>query len=124
VSRCECPSVVLSDSGKSIPAESFLSYEPYSEIEPHLLQELWDMGNESNMISDAFLSRLVKKSSSKLNWFVNIFNDSASVPSSKDDLSRELIKWRDNKKTYKDFRHILDECSVFSGRNILVSHMN
>jgi ankyrin repeat protein len=117
VSSCECPSVVLSDSGKSIPAESFLSNEPYSEIEPQLLQVLWDMGNESNMISDTFLSRFVKKSLSKLNWFVNIFNDSASVPSCKDDLKQ----WRDSEKTNKDFRHKLDKYSVFAGRNILVS---
>jgi hypothetical protein len=113
---------VLSDSGKSIPAESFLSfYEPYSEIDPQLLQVLWDKDNESKVISDTFLSRFVKKSSSKLNWFINIFNDSASVSSSKDDLSYELIKWRDNKKTYKDFRLKLDQYSVFAGTNILVS---
>jgi ankyrin repeat protein len=121
VSRCECPSVVLSDSGKSIPAESFLSYEPYSEIEPQILQELWDKENESKIISDIFLSKFVKISSSKLNLFVNIFSDSASVPSSKDDLSHELIKWRGNKRTYKDFRHQLDVYSVFAGRNVLVS---
>jgi hypothetical protein len=112
---------VLSDSGKSIPAESFLSYEPYSEMEPQLLQELWDKDNKSNIISDTFLSKFVKISSSKLNWFYNIFSTSAGVPSSKDDLSHELMKWRDNKRTYKDFRHQLDKHSVFAGRNILVS---
>jgi ankyrin repeat protein len=122
VSSCECPSVVLSDSGKSIPAESLLSFEPYSEMEPQLLQELWDKDNESKKIfSDTFLSRFVKKSSSKPNWFVKIFIESASVPSNKEDLSRELIKWRDNKKTYKEFRHKLDEYSVFAERNVLVS---
>jgi ankyrin repeat protein len=121
VSSCECPSVVLSDSGKSIPAESLLSFEPYSEMEPQLLQELWDKDNESKKIfSDTFLSKFVKKSSSKPNWFVKIVSDSASVPSNKDDLSHELIKWRDNKKTYKEFRHSLDQYSVFAGRNILV----
>ena len=121
VSSCECPSVVLSGCGKSIPAKIFLSYEIYSEMEPQLLQVLWDKGNESELISDIFLSRFVKKSSSKLNWLVKIFNESASVPSSKDDLSYELMKWRGNKKTYKDFRHKLEQYSVFAGRNILVS---
>jgi hypothetical protein len=114
---------VLSDSGKSIPAESFLSYEPYSEMEPQLLQMLWDKGNENEMISDTFLSKFVKTiSSSKLNWFVSIFNDSASVPSSKfkDDLFHELMKWRES-KTFKEFRHKVDQYSVFAGRNILVS---
>ena len=121
VSSCECPSVVLSDCGKSIPAEIFLSHEIYSEMEPQLLQVLWDKDNESKLISDTFLSKFVKKSSSKLKWIVNIFNESASVPSSKDNLSHELMKWRDNKKTYKDFCHKLDQYSVFAGRNILVS---
>ena len=121
VSSCECPSVVLSDSGKSIPAERFLSYESYSEIEPQLLQVLWDKDNESKIVSDTFLSRFVRKSSKKLHWFVNIFSESANVPSSKDDLFHELTKWRDNKKTYKDFRHKLDQYSVLAGRNILVS---
>ena len=109
---------MLSDSGKSIPGETFLLYEPYNEIEPQLLQVLWDKDNESKIISDTFLSRFVKK---KLSWFVNIFSDSANVPSSKDDLFHELLKWRENKKTYQDFRHRLDQFSVFAGRNILVS---
>ena len=121
VSSCECPSVVLSDSGKSIPAETFLSHEPYNDVEPQLLQVLWDKDNKSKIISDTFLSRFVKKSSKKLNWFVNIFNELANVPSSKNDLFYELMKWRDSKKTYEDFRHKLDQCSIFAGRNILVS---
>ena len=122
VSSCECPSIiVLSDYGRSIPAERFLSHEPYTEIEPQLLQVLWDKDNENKIISDSFLSRFIKKSSKKLNWFVNIFDESANVPSSKDDFSHELMKWRDNKKTYRDFRHKLDQCSVFAWRNILVS---
>jgi hypothetical protein len=93
-------------------------------MEPQLLQELWDKSNESKIISDTFLSRFIKKSSNKLNWFIKIFSDSASVPSTKDDLFHELIKWRGNKKTYNEFRHKLDEYSVFVGMNVLVCHIN
>ena len=114
VSNCANPSVVLSGSGKIVPAERFLSLEPYTEIEPHALWELWD-------ISDNFLSKLVKKASDKLNWFARLFNNSAKIPSSKDDLYHELLQWRGDKMTYKDLRQIMDQYSVFAGRNLLVS---
>jgi hypothetical protein len=121
VSNCECPLVVLSGSGKTIPAERFLSFEPYSEIEPLTLLELWDENNENKIISDYFLLKFVRKASSKLNWFANLFNESAEIPSSKDDLYHELFKWKDNKMTYKQLRQKLDQYSVFAGRNVLVS---
>ena len=125
VSNCESPSVVLSGSGKIVPAERFLSFEPYIEIESLTLQELWDKNNQEKLISDKFLSNFVRKASNKLNWFAKIFNDSANIPScSRDDLFHELIKWRDNKMTYKDFRQQLDQYSVFTGRNVLVSMMS
>ena len=46
----ESPSVVLS-TGKTMRTERFLSFEPYTEIEPLTLQELWDK-NEEKVISD------------------------------------------------------------------------
>ena len=121
VSNCESPSVVLSVSGKTVPAEKFLSFEPYTEIEPLILQELWDKNNENKIISNFFLLKFVRKASSKLNWFAYLFNDSAKVPSSKDDLYHELLKWKDNKMTYKRFRQKLDQYSIFAERNVLVS---
>jgi hypothetical protein len=114
------PSVVLSH-GKTVPAERFLSFEPYTEIEPLILQELWDENNENKMISDYFLLKFVRKASGKLNWFANLFNESAEIPSSKDDLYHELFKWKDNKMTYKQLCQKLDQYSIFAGRNVLVS---
>ena len=123
VSDCENPAVVLSGSGKSIPAEKFLSFEPYTEIEPLSLQELWNKNNENKIISDNFLSKFVKKASKKLNWFARLFNDSAEIriPSDRDDLYHKLLQWRGDKKTYKELRQKLDQYSVFAGRNLLVS---
>jgi hypothetical protein len=121
ISNCESPLVVLSGSGKTVPAERFLSFEPYTEIEPLTLQKLWDENNENKIISDYFLLKFVRKASSKLYWFANLFSDSAKLPSSKDDLYHELLKWKDNKMTYKQFRQKLDQYSVFAGRNVLVS---
>ena len=125
-STCKCPSVVLSDSGKSMSAEKFLSFEPYSEIAISTLYELWDKEAENNVVSEDFIVRFFRHASSKLaEWFVRIFIESADIPSSRDDLIHELIKWRDNdttqQKTYKDLRQKLDQYSVFAGRNILVN---
>ena len=118
LSNCESPLVVLSGSGKTVPAERFLLFEPYTEIEPLTLQKLWDSNNENKIISDDFL---LEFASNKPNWFTNLINDSAKLPSSKDDLYRILLKWKDNKMTYKHFRQEFDKCSVFAGRNVLVS---
>jgi ankyrin repeat protein/signal recognition particle receptor subunit beta len=111
------PSVFLS-CGKTVPTERFLSFEPYTEIELPTLQELWDDHNENKIISDSFLLEFASR---KLNWFAKLFSDSAKIPSSKDDLYYELLKWKDNKMTYKQFRQKLDQYSVFAGRNVLVS---
>jgi ankyrin repeat protein/signal recognition particle receptor subunit beta len=115
------PSIVLSDSERIIPAERFLSFEPYTEIELSTLQELWDENNENKIMSDNFILKFVRNVSSKLNWFAKLFRDSAKVPGSKDDLYHELLTWKDNKMTYKAFRQKLDKYSVFAGRNVLVS---
>ena len=121
VSNCVNPSVVLSGYGKIIPADGFLSFEPYTELEPVTLQELWDENNENKIISDCFLLKFVRKASDKLNWFFKLFNDSAKIPSSRDDLYHELLKWRDDEMTYKQLRQKMDQYSVIAGRNVLVS---
>ena len=104
-----------------MPANRFLSFEPYTEIEPLTLQELWDQSNEDKIISDDLLLKFVRKASDKLNWFAKVFNDTAKIPSSRDDLYHELHKLRDDKMTYKQLRLKLDQYSVFAGRNVLVS---
>ena len=68
-----------------------------------------------------FLSKFVRRAPSKLNWFAKVFNNLANIPSSKDDLFHELLKWTDNQMTFKHFHQKLDQHSVFAGRNILVS---
>ena len=79
---------------------------------------MYDSNNENKIISDNFL---LEFASSKLNWFASLISDSAKIPISDDDLYHELLKWKENKRTYKHFRQELDKYSVFMGRNILVS---
>ena len=130
LSNCDSTCVVLSASGNCLPVESFISFEPYSEIEVATLMELWDENNAEKVIPDVFLSRLVEKISKNLKWLVRIFNESAHIPSSRDSLIQEIVMWRDNTKhspmTYKQLRKKLDEHSIFAGRNniMLVSNNN
>ena len=125
ISNCESPSVVLSENGNCVPVKSFISFEPYSEIEAASLAELWNESNANIVITDVFLSRFVEKMSQNLGWIVKIFHESAHMPHSPDSLQQEIMKWRDKAKlermTYKQLRQKLDEHSIFAGRNILVS---
>ena len=125
VSNCENPSVVLPESGKWVTAQSFISFEPYTEMEVSTLQELLDINNDNKVVSDVFVSRLVKKVSNNLPFLIKIFNEDAPFPCSKDNLYQEILNWRDisiaEPKTYSQLRKKLDQYSVFAGRNILVS---
>ena len=127
VSNCDNPCVVLSESGNSIPADSFFSFEPYAEIETTTLEELWDNNNDDKVVSDIFLSRLVENVSKNHELLIKIFNESAHniSPCSRDRLYQEILNWRDSSKTepvsYSHLRKKLDEHSIFAGRNVLVS---
>lgn len=123
VSDCREPSVVSSATANSIPANEFLSFEPYTEIERSVLHKLWD--NEKEVMSNAFLSRFIQQASGKPSWFVKLFSEEDYSSSNEDDLMQTLSKWKDNQitscKTFKDLRLKLDEYSVFLGRDLLVS---
>ena len=130
VINCKNPSVVLSESGKSVSAKSFVSFEPYAEIEASILQELWDNNNDNKAVPNAFVSRLIEKlSHDNIKLLIRVFNESARVPVDstciKDNLYQEIVNWRDKSKTElrtcKDLREKLNSHSVFAGRNILVS---
>ena len=125
VVNCENPSVVLSKSGKSKSAESFFSFEPYAEIEATTLEQLLDTNNDNKVVSDIFLSKLVKKVSSNLPLLIKIFNEEANILCSKEDLYQEILNWRDSSvaepKTYSQLRKKFDHHSIFAGRNIFVS---
>ena len=127
VSNCESPSVVLSGSGKTIPADSFLSLEPYTAIEPFTLQQLWDESNENKIISDDFLLKFVHNATDGLSYLIKTVSGSSTSSTSENQLFQDLLRWRDsdktNKKTYKELRQTVDQYSVFGGRNVLVSHI-
>ena len=110
-----------------IDAENFLSFEPYLEMKSSTIHELWDEKNEKKVISERFLSTFAKQASEKLALIIGILigNSDSSTRESDDQLYQNLLKWRDgdmnNRKTYRDLRQIVDQYSVFAGRNVLVS---
>ena len=123
VSDYVCPSVVLQCN--TIPAKDFLSFEPYLEMKLSTIHELWDEKNDKEVMSERFLSRFAQQATDKLISFIKVFTGSSDSSISDDQLYQNLLKWRDgdanNKKTYRDLRQIIDQYSVFAGRNVLVS---
>ena len=126
----ECPSIVLQSN--IIPAKNFVSFEPYFEMKLSTIQELSDEKNENNIISETFLSHFAQyaQASQILTLFVQVLVGNVTTASSmKDDqIYQLLLKWRDsdidNQKTYRDLRQLVDQYSVFVGRNIMVSTNN
>ena len=123
VSDYECPSVVLQCN--TIPAKNFLSFEPYLEMKLSTIQKLCNDKNKNTLISERFLSDLAQyaQASEKL---TQILVGNMTANSMKDNhIYQQLLKWRDNdinnRKTYYDLRHLMDQYSVFAGRNVLVS---
>jgi hypothetical protein len=119
------PSVVLS-CGKTVPAERFISFEQYTEMEPLIVMELWDENNENKIISDNFLLKFVQKAIDELSYLIKAISGSLTTSTGETQLYQDLLRWRDsdktNKKTYKQLRQAVDQYSVFAGRNVLVSH--
>jgi hypothetical protein len=117
VSDSKSRSVVLQCT--TIPAKAFVSFEPYLEMQLCTIQELCDKENEKQVISESFLSALLQQGT---NEFIKILIGS----SSDDQIYQDLLRWRNsdktNKKTYKELRQLVDQYSVFAGRNVLVSY--
>ena len=108
-----------------IDAENFLSFEPYLEMKSSTIHELWNKKNERKVISERFLSTFAEQASEKLTLLIDVLIGNSASSTRDDQLYQSLLKWRDgdmnNQKTYRDLRQIVDQYSVFVGRNVLVS---
>ena len=107
----------------TVPAKNYLSFEPYLEMKLSTIQELWEDNNETKAIPEQFISTLIQQASKKLTAFIKVLANSTSDTDTQ--LYQTLLKWRDddvnNPKTYRDLRQVIDQHSVFAGRNLLVS---
>ena len=106
----------------TIPAKDFLSFKPYLEMNLSTIQELWEDKNETKPISEQFVLTFVQQASQMLTALIKVLPNSKSSDSQ---LCQTLLKWRDddvnNLKTYHDLQQVIDQHSVFTGRNLLVS---
>ena len=122
----DSPSVVSSTG--TISLDCLLTFEPYAELGTIALKQLCSM-NE-NKVSDNFLDHLSHKLWKKANLFDKLFKSStanaspnlSSTVTTSEDLFNDLKSWRNEcNGTYKCLKEILDQFSVFAGRNVLVS---
>ena len=90
------------------------------------IQELWDEKNEIKVIEKTFFPKFVQEATDELSSLIKIFSGSSTSSTSENQLYQDLLRWRDsdktNQKTYKELRQMVDQYSVFAGRNVLVSH--
>ena len=110
----------------TVPAEIILAFEPYLEMSLSTIQELWNEKEEKRVISKRFLSTFGQNASEKLLPLIKIIvGCTASSKVDGDQLYQILLKWRDsdmdNQKTYLDLCSLVNQYSVFAGRNVLVS---
>ena len=123
------PSAV-STNGRTATLEELLHFEPYAQLSKHILQELFGEHN-CETITDEFLHHFanrVRKNDSK---FVDLFEhliaeiydrNDQELPPLPSDLVPVMQVWRDHSEgSYQCLRRELDQFSVFSGRNPLVS---
>ena len=132
VERARC---VLNRSGNIVLLSDLLSFEPYADIGEHLLHQLFHEQNlqESDIIPEEYFLNLSDRIYHKLNHFVTLFETSAiqlkwhmdQRPSgSPHEMVEVLRMWREqhgSKGTYQMLRSQLDQFSICSGRNPLVS---
>ena len=116
--------------GRTATLEELPQFEPYAQLDQHILEELFDEHNQET-ISDEFLHHFanrVRKNDSK---FVDLFehliaeiydHNDQEPPPLPSDLVSVMQVWRDHSEgTYQCLRRELDQFSVFAGRNPLVS---
>jgi hypothetical protein len=86
------------------------------------IQELCDIENEKQVISENFLSAFVHQGTNEFISFIKTLIGS----SGDDQIYQDLLRWRNsdktNEKTYKELRQLVDQYSIFAGRNVLVSY--
>ena len=130
--------VVSTNGIKHLPVTDLLPVEVYSNLGVKILQSLFTESNcsDKNLVSDDFLSAL-SCSWSRTPQLVNIICSTMNITLpqyNQENLYAALKGWRDRKQgndcrgiedthqgTYRSLRQILDQLSVFVGRNLLVS---
>ena len=119
---------------EQVQIEKLLFFEPYADLGESILCEFFDKErpNYHEKIGDEFLYRIADKVLKKMNFFIELFETSPSRLDNEVDMApsgethkfvRVFQIWRDAQEegSRSDLRKMLDQFSVFAGRNPLVS---
>ena len=118
---------VVSECGESLPLKAVVTFEPYVLLDQRIIAKMFGSDDAvDEFISDSVLSAI---SQSVLNneatiIFANLFEETNTVTNSLNfvQLLVMLKEWRSScKGTYSCLRQKLDQYSITSGRNLLVS---
>jgi len=126
---------VVTETGKAFPLDVFLLAEPYANLGKTILQQLFEEhSNYSSEVPDQFLSRIADHMScpeKSLELFKKLFKPNPTllqerISRAPEGITHQIIRvfqiWRDRcDGSYQSLREELDQYSVFSGRNIMVS---
>ena len=129
----------VSDNGEMLDIEELISFDPYSDVDESILETLFDQQNREKQVTDEFLydfsSSIVENTDQhetlefKKKLFIKIFKLRKVMlkrgSRDADEVHKVLAifqAWQHNSAgTYQCLREMLDEYSVFCGRNPLVS---
>ena len=127
------PSVV-NDAGVPISLDSLLSFEPYADLGEAILRELFDENgpNYKKKVSNLFIYKIAEHIPNRKEMIKELFKpnatqlaermSNAAFVNDEHEIIRILDIWKDtNDRTYQCLREMLDQFSVFGGRNPLVS---
>ena len=120
------PSSVLCTTG-TIPFEKLILFEPYAGLGVSTLNQLFNdqyqAQNLNGIVSDSFLMSVAQKCTSEPELIPKMFIPTCELHdvSNVREILSMLKHWRDSSKgTYQKLREVLDQFSIFSGRNPLV----
>ena len=127
------PISVVNSTGVTRSLQYLLTFEPYTELNKHIIQILCSEQSSNKSISDQFILMLFYclSTSKHVTFFTKIFSDALESVSNSEEQSctvygdskllQTLRELKDgSERTYQCLRDKLDHFSIFAGRNILV----
>ena len=123
--HCHCNPVAI---------EELLFFEPYFNVGPELLNELFSKDNASNVVAEDFLAHLASTLYPQMALYEKAINPQAlayqrEIHNEETEAGKCLILFRklhqriQGQRTYENFHKELDKFSIFCGKNPMVSHL-
>lgn len=118
-------SYVVSENGESHPLKTLLIFEPYALLCQEIIAKIFGSNDAANkLVPDYVLANIADTllTYDSVTTFAKLFSDIVTVPPTSAQLLQILKTWRNSHKgTYQCLHQHLDQYSIWSGRNLLVS---